>query len=447
MNTRIFLGILLFTLFLAGCKPSASANFKETIADVSFPSASQLCTSFCLDNGDHCVFGTNMDHGTIKIGQVFVNKRHVMKTGWQSSTSSEYARWISKYGSVTFNLVGYQLAWGGMNEAGLMISTVSLLETEESAPDERPPLVSSFWVQYQLDNYSTVEEVIASDALVRSTERSDHYLVCDRKGDCAVIEYLGGEMVAYTGLSLPVQALTNSTYQDSLTALENGNYWKVEVFGVNSAGPAAKAGFIVGDWIIAVDGVELSGEKSLETFYSIIAQHKAGDEVSFTLKHPGESSPVTLVLKMDPLPDDTSKYTLPPDVPIQILSLSFIPTYPGDFLTRFATAVEWVKSLKPAGAGETVTYAFDTLEAVSRDDTVFSAVFDPANGRVYFRTAQNPEIRYIDFNEFDFSCKTPVMMLDIHDGGAGNIRDDLIKYSHSAASSRNQKRRWPVIVA
>jgi penicillin V acylase-like amidase (Ntn superfamily) len=392
-----------------------------------------MCTSFCINNGDHCVFGTNMDHDTLQLGQVFVNKRHVLKTAWEPSTSGEYARWISEYGSVTLNAVGSQLPWGGMNEAGLMISTMSLVETEEPAPDERPPLAAPFWMQYQLDNSSSIEEVIESEAHVRITDAFDHYLVCDRTGDCAVIEFLGGEMVVYTSSSLPAPALTNSTYQDSLMALEDGNYWRLEVFGVSPDGPAAEAGILEGDWITAIDGVELASEQSLETFHSVIGQREPGDEVTLTVRHPGLEDPLPLTLTMAPLPEDMSRYVLPPGVPEQILSLGFLPKGQGDFLVRFATAAEWADAFVPAGSEEAVAYAFDGLEDVSRDDTVWSAVFDPANLHVHFHTNRNPQIRSIEFSQLDLSCETPALMLDVHAEGSGDISGELMEYSREMA--------------
>ncbi len=181
------------------------------------PEPRHSCSSLSLDNGGYAVFGYNKDH-TFVDGLVAVNKRYVAKSGWEPSTGGEYAVWTSKYGSVTFNHSGYQLPSAGMNEAGLMISTHALLTTENPAPDARPPIVSALWAQYVLDNFSTVEEVLASDSRVRISETEDHYLVCDRTGDCATIEFLGGEMVYHTGDALPVKALTNSTYEDSLEA-------------------------------------------------------------------------------------------------------------------------------------------------------------------------------------------------------------------------------------
>jgi choloylglycine hydrolase len=157
---------------------------------------------------------------------LYANKRGVSKAGWDRSTSGEVAQWTSKYGSLTFNFAGYQLPWGGLNEAGLMISTMALLETAPPAPDKRPPLETELWVQYQLDNSSTVEEVLSSGAGVRISSQLDgccHFLVCDGRGDCAIIELLDGETVVYTAETLPVDALTNSTYEQSLAAWRGGS--------------------------------------------------------------------------------------------------------------------------------------------------------------------------------------------------------------------------------
>jgi hypothetical protein len=248
-----------------------------------------------------------------------------------------------------------------------------------------------------------------------------------------VIEFLGGKMVAYTGPDLPVKALANSSYQDSLTALEDGNYWKVEVLDVKTDGPAAKAGVLKDDWIIAVDGIQLEGEQSLETFHAILATHQPGEKIEFTVIHPGETEPVTITYQLASLPDDLGKYTFPPGVPVQVLSLGFFPTYPGDFITRFITAAEWTMAFDPVLPDQAVTYAFDGLKVVSTWDTTLSVVFDPLNMRVYLRTNRNPQIRYLDFSSLDFSCGSPTMMLDIHAGDAGDLADDLLEYSHKMA--------------
>lgn len=178
---------------------------------VFFPKLSTPCTSFVLQAEGIIFFGTNFDNN-IWEGLLYINKKNVEKMGWEPSSEGEVASWISKYGSVTFNSAGYQLPWAGMNEAGLVISTMALGETENPSPDERPPLVSSYWMQYILDTCATVDEVMATDQVVRIKDTVDHYLIGDRNGGCATIEYLDGKMVCHKEETLTAKALTNLPY-------------------------------------------------------------------------------------------------------------------------------------------------------------------------------------------------------------------------------------------
>ncbi|RLE27651.1 MAG: hypothetical protein DRJ65_02230 [Acidobacteria bacterium] len=173
------------------------------------------CSSIVLKNHGSPVFGTNLDHVTVDEGLVFVNKRWVEKTGLYPSADGEHARWISRYASITFNLVGFQFAWAGMNEKGLTLSTMSLNDTEVPALDERPPLDSGEWMQLVLDTCATVEDLVATDARV-SIITVDHYLIADSLGNCAVVEFLNGEMVVHTLQEMPASVLTNSIYSEAV---------------------------------------------------------------------------------------------------------------------------------------------------------------------------------------------------------------------------------------
>ncbi|MBN2392140.1 MAG: linear amide C-N hydrolase [Anaerolineae bacterium] len=323
--------IVLVLVLVSGHPTAMSALPIPGDTPLNAPTADLGCTSFCLDNAGHCVFGTNFDN-TIYEGLLFVNQRNVSKTSWEANTAGEYASWTSKYGSLTFDLVGYQFAWAGMNEAGLMISTMALGESLAPDPDERFPLVGPVWIQYQLDNYSTVEEVIASASHVRIAAAPprtvDHYLVCDGSGVCAAFEFLEGKIVYHTGDNLPAAALTNSVYEDAVRA------WQEDDLSNNS-------------------------------------------------------------------------------------------------LTRFGTAADRVIGFEPTDSERAVAYAFETLTQVSSPTyTMWSIVFDPQNLRVYFRTKWNTEIRHIDFSQLDFSCSTPVQMLDVHAELSGDVSDDFVPYSH-----------------
>ena len=178
------------------------------------------CTSFCLKNDGYAVFGANYDHGEIHEGLVFTNNRGVSKSYWEADPLSQHAQWTSRFGSVTFNLVMNQFAWGGMNEAGLVISTMELVGSRSPTPDSRPWIYSNYWVQYILDTCETVEDVIRSQKQIRIKDYVDHYLVCDRRGNCVAVEFLDGEEIYHTGQNLPVKALANNSYAESIAAWE-----------------------------------------------------------------------------------------------------------------------------------------------------------------------------------------------------------------------------------
>jgi len=179
------------------------------------------CTTFVLRQGNHLVVGHNLDwiSGT---GLLIVNPRNLEKFALVDS-SEHPIRWISRFGSITFNQVGRELPFGGMNETGLVVEQMSLNSTVYPSKDGRSAVGACQWIQFQLDNYSTVEEVISSDTLVRIVDGTSkfHFLICDRFGHAAIIEFLNGKMVCRTGNDLPVEALANSTYEESLSCYRN----------------------------------------------------------------------------------------------------------------------------------------------------------------------------------------------------------------------------------
>jgi len=122
--------------------------------------------------------------------------------------------------------VGREFAWSGINEAGLVISTMTLPETRCPEPDRRPPLEPGIWSQYLLDTCATVNDVVQTDDKVRIQNNPDHYLICDETGNCAVIEFLQGRMVVRQGEDLEIPVLTNSTYPVSAAYWQRGSLAK-----------------------------------------------------------------------------------------------------------------------------------------------------------------------------------------------------------------------------
>jgi choloylglycine hydrolase len=183
--------------------------------------ALDACTTFCLDDGEHLLFGRNYDW-SIGVGLVMVNKTGLCKTALIQPFDAP-VQWTSRYGSVTFNQYGRELPMGGMNEAGLVVECMWLQGTEYPERDERPALRELSWIQYQLDNFDSVDDIVASDSDLRITPDSApiHFLACDRTGKAAVIEFLEGKMVAHRAEDLPFKALANSTYEKSLGYLRS----------------------------------------------------------------------------------------------------------------------------------------------------------------------------------------------------------------------------------
>ena len=174
------------------------------------------CTTFVLRGPKVLVFGRNLDWfcGT---GLLVVIPRNLKKTGIPVS-SGRPAEWVSRYGSVTFNQVGRELPYGGINEAGLVVEHMTLDKTKYPVDDARQAVQACQWIQYQLDTCATIEEVLASDASLRISDSQSkyHFLVCDRSGHAAAIEFLNGKMVSYSDKSMPITVLANSTYSESL---------------------------------------------------------------------------------------------------------------------------------------------------------------------------------------------------------------------------------------
>jgi len=184
------------------------------------------CTTFCIHTGDELVFGRNYDW-SVGDGIVFVNKRDVVKTAFTKKGSP--AVWVSKYGSVTFNQYGREFPTGGMNEAGLVIELMWLDETKYPEQDSRSTVGGILqWIQYQLDNCETIQEVIDTDKFLRIPEGAVpvHYLISDKYGNTASIEFLNGKLVQHSGETMKFKTLTNDSYERSVEYLKT-----LKVFG------------------------------------------------------------------------------------------------------------------------------------------------------------------------------------------------------------------------
>jgi choloylglycine hydrolase len=239
------------------------------------------------------------------------------------------------FGSVTFNQYGREFPQGGMNEAGLVVESMALKSTRFPAPDSRSYFPNALlYRQYLLDTCSSVKDVIESDSKVRISYDASkgigiHLQILDRDGNAAIIEFLDGKTVVYTGESMPVRVLANDTYQESL------EYWK---------------------------------------------------------------------RGMSPIWDS------------------------GNSIERFTTAANLVQNNAMALSKPSLEQTFDYLGRVASNSTRWSIVYDNRGMKIHLRTESNARVRTIDVAKFDFSCKTPVMALNINDNLAGDVTRNFQNY-------------------
>lgn len=185
------------------------------------------CSAFLYAVGDTRFVGKSYDwFFDLSHGAAFVNQRGVAKDAFALDLSQNPLKgvpmsWTSRYMSTTFNQFGREFPMGGMNEAGLVIEILQLPESKTpDKSDARPYVNESQWIQYALDSYATVEEVVAgfNDVRIATVFVGAHYFVCDQASACAVVEFLDGKAVVHQQAdgSLPIPAITNNVYEDSM---------------------------------------------------------------------------------------------------------------------------------------------------------------------------------------------------------------------------------------
>jgi choloylglycine hydrolase len=101
-------------------------------------------------------------------------------------------------------------------------------------------------------------------------------------------------------------------------------------------------------------------------------------------------------------------------------------------LKRFAWAADGVRSFDAGDEIPPVEQAFSVLERVAVDDTQWRIVYDIADRRIHFRTLSHPQVRHLDLASFDFSCSTPVKVLDMLDDLSGEVAGKFSDYTYEA---------------
>lgn len=198
---------------------AAAAVAAFTVSMAAWP-----CTTFVCDGERGPLFGRNYD---FEFGEALVvlNPRGLERTSAAPPAAGQAAaRWVSSYGSLTFNQFGIGYPTGGMNEKGLVVELLWLDGSRYPDPDGRPVVTTLEFIQHMLDRAATLDEALAAARAFRIAGRTPlHFLVSDRQGRTATLEFLDGQLVVHAGDALPVRALANDRYDTSLAALRGSH--------------------------------------------------------------------------------------------------------------------------------------------------------------------------------------------------------------------------------
>lgn len=141
---------------------------------------------------------------------------------------SNVVSWTSRFGNAA--MVGFDGgATDGLNEKGLAAHVLVLGVSQHEPQDGRPELADALWVQYVLENFATVKEVVdahrSGKFRVVGSWSADlglaqplglHLAVEDASGDSAIFEYVGGKLVIHHGPEFRI--MTNDPPLDEMLA-------------------------------------------------------------------------------------------------------------------------------------------------------------------------------------------------------------------------------------
>ncbi|MBN2260735.1 MAG: linear amide C-N hydrolase [Clostridiales bacterium] len=96
---------------------------------------------------------------------------------------------------------------------------------------------------------------------------------------------------------------------------------------------------------------------------------------------------------------------------------------------RFMYAIRKIDEYKKNADIPLKDYVFSILSGMNMGNNKWSIVYDISNLKMYFLTSIGPDIKYLDFDSFNFSCNTPVQLFDINSDTSGDIADKFLNYS------------------
>lgn len=196
---------------------------------------------------DRFAIGRSMDFVTSTNSSIFIFPAGLNRSG---SVADNSLTWTSNYGSMVATMYD-KVSIDGMNTEGLTGSLLYLGVSDYGARNtSRPGLAIGFWLQYFLDQYSTVADAVAdlgkidmqvvTAAMVPGVSSTGHLSLSDKSGDNAVIEYVDGRLVVHHGTQY--QVMTNDpTFEEQLAL---NAYWE-PIANFSLPGTSSPAGMLL----------------------------------------------------------------------------------------------------------------------------------------------------------------------------------------------------------
>lgn len=256
------------------------------------PPAAIACSTMALGPSETPLLAYSYDTSATGAGYVVVNPPDATRASIMENST---ATWQTLFGSVSFNQMGPGMPTAGMNTAGVFVSLM-WNDAARFPPVEGPAILNELEViQRVLDRAANVDEAIGilGDADVHAMSRI-HYFVADATGRTAAVLPTPDGPVVHVDGTMPVRALTNTSYRELLHALSG-----YEGFGgvaprptpADTSEPDSVERFVLAasasqphrpvtpqDAFMALDAVENS-----ETRWQIVAEPGTG-AIAFRLK-------------------------------------------------------------------------------------------------------------------------------------------------------------------
>lgn len=324
-----------------------------------------MCTrALYVGDNNLVITGRNMDWKEDMLTNLYLFPAALQRSG---SVANHPVHWVSKYGSVVST--SYEAGSSdGMNEKGLVANLLYLVESSyPAAVASRPNLAISMWLQYVLDNFSSVKEVVKAlrkqtfNLIPVTLPNGDlsplHLSVSDTSGDSAIFEYISGKLCIHHDKNHKV--MTNSPAYDQQIALNE--YWK-QIGGLT---------FLPGT-------------------------NRASDRF------------VRASFLLDAIPK-----TIAPQYIKAIPKQSF----------RYQAVAEVLSLMRAVS----VPLGITTAEQPNISSTIWRTVSDQTNRVYYFDSATRPNTFWVDFAKLDFHAEAPIKKLTLQNGEiyAGEVSSDF----------------------